>query len=275
MKIKPFVKMFIPPILVNIYRRILKNKNTYTGDFGVWSDAVRESDGYDSEVLIKKIVDANRAVLLNSNKFERDSIVFDAPQYAVYLNAYLLLIKNSDSKDRPLKVFDYGGALGTVYRQFKKFTEQAVDVDWRIFEQRLITEVGLAEFSSKELSFTDSETVDFESQDVDVVIVSSVLEFIENPYLALDKLERTKANFLIFDRTPLWDGMHDVLTVCTAAKYIGGSYPNWIFSEKKFKKYLFSQWKLIHEWNALGEDIKFHAGDAIYKGLFLKRKNNE
>ena len=268
---KKIIKLFIPPIFTLLIRRAFTNSNRFKGDFKTWEDAKKETEGYDSKRLLQKIIDANRKVL-NSDKFERDSVIFDTAQLLPSLNSYLLLSYVLLNHTSEFTVLDFGGSLGTVYRQFKYFTKGDIPLKWIIIEQHDLVIVGNEEFKNDELSFLDSNSWNPSQAKVDLIIVSSVLQFLREPEQLILKLKTSSAKYIILDRTPMWSGEFDVLTICIAAKYISGSYPCWFFSESKLKNLLMVDWELIGDWPALGGDANFSGGTATYKGQCWRRK---
>lgn len=273
--LKKVIKYFTPPIVFALKHKLLDggNVNHFRGDFLTWDEAKIKTEGYDSKRLLHKIIDANREVnKLDSNKFERDSIIFDTPQLLPSLNSYLLLAYALHKSSSNFTVLDFGGSLGTVYRQFKYFTKGNIKIKWVIVEQTEIVNVGNDEFKNDELSFLDTNSWKPSQLSVDLIIVSSVLEFCEEPEKIINKFKNTNAKYLILDRTPMWGGGRNVLTICTAAKYISGSYPCWIFSEPRIKYLLTQHWEIIGEWDALDSDIVFSRGKAKYKGQCWKKR---
>jgi len=273
--LKRVIKYFTPPIVFALKHKLSNrgNVNHFRGDFLTWDEAKIQTEGYDSKRLLHKIIDANRKVKLDSNKFERDSIIFSTPQLLPSLNSYLLLAYALHKSSSNFTVLDFGGSLGTVYRQFKYFTKGSIKIKWVIVEQTEIVNVGNDEFKNDELSFLDTNSWKPSQLNVDLIIVSSVLEFCEEPEKIINEFKNTNAKYLILDRTPVWGAGRNVLTICTAAKYISGSYPCWIFSEPKIKHLLTQHWEIIGEWDALGSDIVFSRGKAKYKGQCWKKRS--
>ena len=262
----------LPPIAVAMLQRVLGNTNVFKGDYDTWEAARSDSEGYDSERLLRKIIDANREVInADPVRFERDSVIFDTPQPLPFLNSYLLLAHLLNGRERALRVLDFGGSLGTVYRQFKYVTRGLVPVEWIIVEQPEIVAAGNDEFTTEELSFIESKAWLPSQLGEDVVLISSVLEIIDRPMELISRLRESSAKYLLLDRTPMWRGDRDVLTVCMAAKRISGSYPCWLFSERKLRDLLAADWELVGEWDALGAPISFASGTATYKGQFWRR----
>lgn len=278
------LRSLTPPIAISLMRHLLRNEdgredehehvNVFKGDYDTWEAAKGQSEGYDSTRLLTKIIDANREVVrTGSTRFERDSIIFDTPQTLPSLNSYLLLAYALCNRAGAFTVLDFGGSLGTVYRQFKYVTHGDVPVRWIIVEQPQLVAAGNEEFRTEELSFLESEAWTPSQLDVDVVLISSVLEVISQPMALLSRLKESSASYLLLDRTPMWSGDRDVLTVCIAAKQISGSYPCWLFSEQKLRDLLAADWELVGEWDAMGAPISFARGTATYKGQFWRRRN--
>ena len=68
----------------------------------------------------------------------------------------------------------------------------------------------------------------------DVLLLSSVLHYLDAPATWLENLRRWPIQYLILDRTPLWDKDHHRLTVQHVPKEIyEASYPAWFLSRQK------------------------------------------
>jgi putative methyltransferase (TIGR04325 family) len=262
------IRKVTPPLLYDCLRVIAGRKNIFKVSNDSWDKVVARSKTYQDKRLLNNIIEKNQQ--LTEDQYERDGILFDKYQYSSELNANLLLIIDLiQRKNEPLNILDFGGGLGTTYRQFVKFTNNKIPVIWNIVEQKKIVEAGKENIKKDNVYFYE-KIADVATPDV--VIISSVLEFIENPKSKIIELISTKAKYFIIDRTPIYDGEANVLTQMIPSKKIGGSYPCWIFSEKLFLSY-FDEYRLINNWNALGEEIIFSKITANYKGYFFE--NNE
>jgi putative methyltransferase (TIGR04325 family) len=98
-----------------------------------------------------------------------------------------------------------------------------------------------------------------------------VLQYFEEPYEFLLKLDQLPIDNVIIDRTPFWPGSEDRLCIQTVPPTIyNASYPIWILSNERFHKHLSLNWHIIAEFESL--DRLSNSLDAMWRGMILKRK---
>lgn len=131
---KKFIKSLIPPILWNALQKLKKSAWEYTGDYSSWQEAEKNATGYDAAEIISKVLSSTQKVLDGEAVFERDSVLFYTQEYN--LDLVLALYRIALEKGR-LHVLDFGGALGSVYRQHARILKPAIsDISWNIVEQK-------------------------------------------------------------------------------------------------------------------------------------------
>ena len=169
-----------------------------------------------------------------------------------------------------LRVLDFGGSLGSTYYQNKKFLDQLDSVVWSVVEQKHFVVTGKNDFSDERLHFYDDIESCIQEQNPNVLILSSVLQYIEKPYELLDKLLKYDFQFVLFDRTPFSPNNQDRITLQIVPPMIySASYPCWIFNETFLLDYF-----RIKSYSLLE---KFQVDDIDNQGLYLSgsifRKN--
>lgn len=261
----------VPPFIKSIIKRVIGKNNRFIGNYGSWKEALRNCNSYQSQDILEKVKQSTLKVLQGEVVYERDGVCFESIQYASDLNAAILLAYVDKGVNERFSVLDFGGSLGTTERQFESFTNYQLDFVWRILEQKNFSDTGKLFFETSKLKFYESGTYDCAAHGANITIISSVLEFIECPYEVLKKLSTSNSKYFVLDRTPVWGGKSDVLTVLKAARHIGGSYPCWIFARENITSF-FSEFELISEWSALGGKFEFSAGEAEYIGMLWKQK---
>ena len=213
--------------------------------FDDWASAKRNATTYDTADIFQKTLVAARKVRDGVAAYERDSVLLDAIQYDWPLLASLLLVANCTGR---LNVVDFGGALGTSYRQNKKFLDLLpCSKKWAIIEQSRFVQMGKQEFETNELFFFESlKQIDF---DVDVVLMGGSICYIEEPYKVLDRILEMSPKFILITRTPFSNSSEDSLSVQIVPPIIySASYPIWTFSENRIKQYLSKSYTLIEDW---------------------------
>ena len=144
--------------------------------------------------------------------------------------------------DQPLRVVDLGGALGTHYFQLRPFLS-GVPLRWRVLEQQAFVELGNAEFADGSLEFIDAANLGAERPDL--VICSSVLQYIDGVEKVLGKLIRLKPRAVFIDRTSVTRDGGDFWTVQSVPKSIyAAKYPCRIFSQPSLLRIMGNSYRL-------------------------------
>lgn len=269
MKPQDFVKTFASLFLMKIYRSFQTQTHCLSGDFRSWDEAVSASTGYDSEIILEKTKAALLKVKNGEAVFERDSVLFDTIQYSWPVLSGLLL--SAASADGKLNVLDFGGSLGSSYFQNRHFLSSISTVRWNVIEQPNHVEVGKTYFENDHLKFYTSIADCIAETQPNVVLLSSVLQYLEHPYSILCQLQGLSCHFIIIDRTPFWNGPKDRLCVQTVPPSIyPASYPSWIFSKQQFFSNLCDDWHVLSTLDnpdKLAGPIKF-----AYQGVIVVRR---
>ena len=240
------IKDFIPPILLKTLNKIRNSNYGWKGDYATWESAKKNATGYDSDEIFHRVKSSLLKVKNGEAVYERDSVIFDEIQYSWQLLAGLMLAaaKNKGS----LNVLDFGGSLGSTYYQNKKFLDQLDNVSWNIVEQKKFVDCGKKEFENEQLHFYyDIESCQKE-QKTTVLILSSILQYIEKPYELLSEILKYDFEIILIDRTPFTSRKKDsiVLQVVSSNIY-NASYPCWIFNKEKFINFLENSCFIIEE----------------------------
>lgn len=234
---KNIIKQFIPPIFFRLrkYFQAGQNptKNIFSGNYDNWNEAVHVSSGYGSSLIFEKVKAAALAVKNREAVFERDSVLFHQEEYNWPLLALLLRIAGEN--DNRLTVLDFGGSLGSTYFQHRKMLD-AIDLSWQIVEQPHFVEFGKQALEETSLHFYFSIEEAVAAGKPDVILLSSVLPYLEAPYKRLDQLSELRTPDLVIDRTPFLENARiDRLTVQKVAESIyPATYPAWFFSKERF-----------------------------------------
>ncbi|HIP60849.1 MAG TPA: methyltransferase, TIGR04325 family [Campylobacterales bacterium] len=259
---KKFIKSFIPPIMLSIVKKY--KKQTWQGDYNSWQESQMDSTGYDGDEILNKVKNSLLKVKNGEAVYERDSIVFDEIHYSWSLLAGLMLAY----KER-LNVLDFGGSLGSTYFQNKKFLDELDNVSWSIVEQEHFVDVGKKEFEDNRLRFYHTVDESVAIQQPNVLLLSSVLQYLEKPYEMLDEILGNDFEYILIDRTPFSRQQKDIIKMQVVPEYIyKASYPCWFFDEGYFNKYFIEKgYRLIESFD--GADGK--SQDYYFKGMIWKK----
>lgn len=234
---KGLIKDLLPPLLLRAYRRHSATGIRFTGDYQSWDRARAASTGYDADEILRRARDAALKVKSGEARFERDSVILAEPEYSFPVLATLLRV--AARCDGELTVLDFGGALGSGYRQFQAFGAPVRTLRWHVVEQPQFVQCGRELFEDGELAFFSTIAEAAEAGVPDVVLLSGVLQYLEKPYERLAEFGALSRAHLVVDRTPCSDQVRDVLTVQSVPPSIyDASYPCWIFSRQKLTRAL-------------------------------------
>jgi putative methyltransferase (TIGR04325 family) len=268
---KKILKELLPPILKKLILYFKKNKEKYdlNGEYSNWSEAKLESEGYDVQNILNKTADAVLKVKNGKAVYERDSVLFDDIEYSWPILAGLMW-SASQSKGE-LNVIDYGGSLGSTYYQNRKFLKKVSNVRWNVIEQPEHVKLGRSKFQDEYLKFYESIEECVKETVPNVILLSSVIQYLEDPYKLIDELADTNCKILIIDRTPFWSGNSDRIFVQNVPVEIyEASYPSWVFSEKRFLSILSLNWNIVEKFISI--DKLTSAINIEHKGLIAIRK---
>lgn len=266
---KKQIKSLIPPILISLLQKIKNRKYGWKGDYRSWKDAKKASTGYDNDTILQKVQASLLKVKNSEAIYERDSVIFDEIQYSWPLLSGLML---AATKTDELRVIDFGGSLGSTYYQNKKFLDEIKSVSWSVVEQEHFVDAGKKDFEDERLHFYYDVKTCKEDQNPNILVLSGVLQYLEEPYKILDDILENKFEYILIDRTPFSTQNKDKIKLQIVPSNIyEASYPCHFFDQKNFERYFVSkQYKLIEKFDALDDG----GTDYIFKGMLLKKDKN-
>jgi putative methyltransferase (TIGR04325 family) len=265
--LKELVKDCCPPILLRFYG-VLRNKRIkYKGSYISWAEAEKYASGYESDAIFQRVRTSSLKVKHREALFERDSVCFYKKDYRWPALACLLAV--ATERGGQLNVLDFGGALGSFYFQHKSFFARVVKkLRWSVIEQAHFVECGRNEFESNELKFYSDIKTCIQNESVDIVFISSVLQYIDNPRDILNQLSNINADYILIDRTPFIESDKDALSIQVVPEAIyKASYPAWFFSNTSFIKLISEIGYQVIEEFVCDDDV----GIGQFKGFFLER----
>ena len=265
---KQFIKSLIPPILLSIIRKFRNNKYGWKGNYSTWQEAEHNSIGYDSDKILQTVKNSLIKVKNGEAVYERDSVIFDEIQYSWQLLTGLMFA--SAKKGGVLKVCDFGGSLGSTYYQNKKFLDKLDDVLWGVVEQKHFVDIGKEEFEDDRLRFFYSVDECVEKEKSNVLVLSSVLQYIEKPYELLDDILKNDFEYILIDRTPFSKIGEKITLQIVPPTIYEASYPCRFFEQDKFINYFTKNgYEEFEEFDSLdGEN-----NDYVFKGMILEKKS--
>lgn len=256
---------WLPPALYSLLRGAFRPR-VFTGDYGTWAEARAASRGYDRPEILERTVAAARAVRDGRAAFERDSVLFAEPAWHAPLLGALL--RAAAAQSGRLQVIDFGGALGSTWWQHRGWLEGLAGLRWEVVEQPAVVAAGQREFAGGPLRFHDRLDACADAPAGQVLLLSSVLPYMEHPHELLADAARRGFGWILIDRTGFVPGPRDRLTVQHVPPSIyDASYPCWFFAREPLLRPLLPAYRVVAEWPTFDEaDL-----GAEFRGLLLER----
>jgi len=263
--LKTFFKEWLPPGLLKLIRR---NQTSYfSGNYLSWQDALCISSGYTEESILEKVKVATLKVKLGEAAFERDSVTFDDIQYPFPILVALLQVALENKGH--LNVLDFGGALGSSYYQCRNLLLDLQSLHWNIVEQAHFVSCGQQIFADETLKFYYTIDDCLEVESPQVILLSSVIQYLENPYEFIEKIVNYGFMNILIDRTAFTQVGGDLLTLQRVSPAIySATYPAWFLDIKKFLSLFLNSYNLVFDFNS--NDIANIP--STFKGFYFKKK---
>ncbi|QWW70865.1 TIGR04325 family methyltransferase [Rhizobium sp. WYJ-E13] len=201
----------------------------FDGPYADWRSAMSASGGYDAPAILAKVLEATRAVVQGRAAYERDTVIFKERSYSHPLLAWLMYV--ASRSDCRLRVVDFGGALGSSYFQHRTAFAHLKELKWCVVEQPHFVKAGRTEFEDESLSFCDNLDEAIDRVQPDVVLLSGVLQYLENPRQFLEALLSKGVKFILIDRTMAQFDVAEAPFVQHVPGWIySASYPVWFLN---------------------------------------------
>ncbi|MBK9990385.1 MAG: methyltransferase, TIGR04325 family [Verrucomicrobia bacterium] len=243
---RSILRRFLPLAVIECFRSI-QRRRAFAGDFSSWGEARAASKGYDDAAVLARVVAATRAVVEGQALWDRDGAVFTAPEYNMSLLS--VLKKIAQAEDGRLDLVDFGGALGSTWRQHRALLSDLGSVHWRVVEQPHYVASG-KQFTDNVLSFHPA-LQDALSLGANTVLLSGVLAYLERPHQLIEDLVRLRVRHIIIDRTSFAVNGRARLTVQRVPAGLGGgSYPCWHFDQRRLLEPLTGLYRLETGWRS-------------------------
>ena len=261
------LKDIIPPALFRLLRPL--PRYGYFGTYSRWEEAEALTSGYDEAGILQRVQAAALQVKAGKAAFERDSMVFQQEEINPFILSMLMWV--AAQAQGTLHVTDFGGSLGSTYFQHRKYLDQLPLHSWSIIEQAHFSQFGREQMSTPALSFFNSVRESRAAHPQQVLLFSSVLQYLRNPIAILNELDLGQFPYLLLDRTAFHSGTEDILTVQKVNPQIyQASYPAWFFSEQK----LMSELEITHRlFSSVRNEEYSNRPELYFKGLFFIRKD--
>jgi len=258
----------------NLMERLIQNVIKYKfsfnrkglsliGSYKTFEDALKDSNGYSSKIIYKKVKSAIIEVLECRAEYERDGTIFLKKPKNLEIRKLLKKYLKMDSI-----VCDFGGGLGGNFINNRDlFCEHN---KYLVVEQKKFVCIGDELVKKYSLPITFYKSIQKVVEIPDIIIISSVLTYIPNIISVLKHVCSFKPDYIIIDRTaftrkknPFWHLQNEPFYYEKALKY-----PIRLINENDLKKNL-SGYIKVYEWIN-----DFDAKSPLHKGILFKRNVN-
>jgi putative methyltransferase (TIGR04325 family) len=262
---------WLPPSVPRALGRAAGRSVRFVGGWSDWPSAAAASRGYDDDAILDRVVRATRQVEAGHAAFERDSMLFDVWQPPLQVRAPLL--RHALRHSGKLDVVDFGGSLGSTFRQCRPFLPPLSALRWQVVEQARFVDVGHAEFTAPPLEFHTALAALPHAMAPRLLLASSVLQYLAAPMQHVAEWESHGVDSLVLDRTPVWEGDDDHVCVPHVPRQIyDANYPCWVLSRPRLLERLSRQWRLVCEFDCPeGRHAARNGPSFDFKGFVWER----
>ena len=263
----------LPDFLKRFLHRCMGRKNPWQGNYDSLESAQKDAAGYDAANILEKVRNATKEVIAGNAVFERDSVLFfhEEPNYPLVSS---LLFAMHGKKE--LHLLDFGGSLGSAYFQNRKFLSCFRKISWEIVEQKHFTEAGRELLQGfPEISFQQSVEDVLRNGKPDIVLFSSVLQYLPDFQALLQKVMDAECDYILIDRTPVFME-NEKRRYCiqhVPPSIYTGSYAVQIFGKNDFSNILSPRYRMLDDFLSYQTKIRLGSSQdhAEYRGQLWKK----
>jgi len=269
------LKKFIPDSIKKKYRKFFPPVKLFGwfGNYPNWKVAMEKCKGYDDIIILEAVKKSILKVKKGDAAYERDSVLFDEIPYSEPLINTFKNIANENAG--VLHVVDFGGSLGSSYFQNRTFLNEIEVLNWSIVEQKHFVDCGKELLEDEQLKFYYTINEAIKNNKSSVLLLSSVIQYFEDPKALIQKCINYNFDYIIIDRTAFINKDNDRITVQIVPEYIyKASYPAWFFNEQNFLDNFKHKYEIINNFlSDLSVPINIDKNtEAYWKGFVLKKK---
>lgn len=267
------LRNWLPPILFDFLAKLVGTRISVYGNFRSWEAAASLSRGYEAQDILERVRKATQLVVEDRSKFERDGVVISKKEFPFVLIAALL--DASQRNGGKLSVMDFGGSLGSSYFQCRDFLEPLNNLRWSVIEQAHFVECGKAQFQNSVLKFYRNIEECYQFENPNVVLFSSVLQYVEDVDIILQDVASRMPDTIIIDRTPFVND-YTRIAVQNVPKSIGkASYPIRLFAYEDLTKYFRSGYNLVARFESPDPPIFYRGKLVTFEGIIFQKTGED
>jgi putative methyltransferase (TIGR04325 family) len=198
-----------------------------------WEVAVTKSSGYESTNVVEPVV---RNTLSLKEKLNNSASANSRYQQVATAMLHCMSAIGLEP-GRIWRVLDVGGGGGDYFFYFQKFAPH-IRFDWVVLETTALSQAMQQLDQMKDDSISWIDQIEDGASHFDVVLCSSVFQYVEKPQETLNMLAQ-RTGLIIINRIPLVVGGESCVTVQRLWKAgQRGSYPAHFFGEEEFLQML-------------------------------------
>jgi putative methyltransferase (TIGR04325 family) len=260
-----WIKPWIPPAVPGLVSRIRTGPYGLRGQYPTWQQAVRHSTGYSERAMLSRIASTESVVNSGGQLHERDGALFDQPVTPYPLLSFLLRAAGISGR---LTVLDFGGSLGSTYRQCAPFLSHLPQLRWNVVDQPQLVEVGRQRFTTDVLQFHSSIE---EASPPDVVIFSGVLQLLDDPFDILARAVAHNPQTILIDRTSFSKRREDIISLrIVSDRRFAAKLPFRVFGAETIERAL-PNYRKIAEFRAIDPDMRAGTTTVHFLGKAFER----
>lgn len=264
-----FARDWLPPVVRKAAGRLRGGGIRFEGGYARWQEAAARCTGYDDKAILDKVLDATLQVKRGEAAYERDSVAFRTADCNWPVAAGLLWA--AARCGGRLSVLDFGGALGSSYYQNRGLLQGLPSLAWNVVEQAHFVAAGRAHVQDEVLRFHVTIASCAAGTRPNAVLLSSVLQYLENPQAVLGEVARLGAEVIVIDRTIVNDGAEDRIYVQSVpASIYSATYPCRSLSEQGLLAALGPDYRLASSFTSL-EFPALETISSFFKGYVLQK----
>ena len=210
----------------------LSGKIYFSNEKKDWSTALNYSKSYEDEIIFHKLKKVyNNIGDKNKEFYERDSCILKKKPNETNLIEFL---KKNVLTENNREVLDYGGSLGSRFFSNYNFIKNN-KINWNIIEQENLVKYGKSFLQNNILSFYNNLTECLSEKNINCVIFSGSLQYLDNYKVILKEIQKAKIKYIFLDNLPIADCKnHRIFVQNIPKKIYDSSYPIRIFSSFLF-----------------------------------------
>lgn len=197
-------------------------KNIWEGIYKSFDECPKCGPGFESDRWCRQETEKiNKLLELAKDKKSISSL----GSYRMSLLPFLAVMAAANSKENKVTILDFGGGLGSAYISATAACANQQVIDYYIVESKNVCQAGKNCFKGdSQIHFYDH--LPDEIQDVDIVCLSSSIQYIEDWKALLKEITKYDPQYILL--ADLSAG--DIPTYATVQKYYESKIPYWFFN---------------------------------------------